>query len=304
MPYPVSSGNDAGIIEGLNYVLSGPSGLGQNFQGFSSRFSADLTGNFRLPFTQDGKTNLYVPAVNLSNAEQLDDRTIKYTFDTPQDPPPFSLGNGLSVTGVDPATYDSESLKAAGYSTGQIGVIECTTDYVIVRTVDRITVSLGTYVSGGSIQYVSTQNEIKSGYISTDCNGRVTIQGGNERVLISSQLTQTLEYEVITGPSDLNIWVALNRYVGTPNNDPVNPDYVFELDLRVMRNIYYYTALTSTGTIDLETVFSTIIDQPPPGYYWYILEVLFEYPAEGGVEVQVTRDTLGLRSLSAQAVKL
>jgi hypothetical protein len=303
MPYPVSTGNDAGIVEGLNYVLSGPGGLGQNFQGFSSRETAYLTGNFRIPFTQAGAAKLYVPAINLANAEQLDDRTIKYTFDSTQAKPPFSLGNGLYVTGVTPATFDSDSLKAAGYSTGQIGVVECTTTYVIVRTVDRITSSLGTYVSGGSIRYVSTQNEKDSGYISTDCNARVTIQGGDQRVLVSSQLTQTLKYQVISGPSDLNVWVVINRYVGATNNDPVNPDYVFERDLRLMRKIYYYTGLTGTGTIDLETVFSTILDSPPPGYYWYIQEVLFEYPATGGVEIQITEDKLGARSLSAQAVK-
>jgi hypothetical protein len=61
--------------------------------------------------------------------------------------------------------------------------------------------------------------------------------------------------------------------------------------------------LSGTGTLDLvETVFTGVIDSPTPGYFRYILEVLFEYPP-GGTDVQVTTDHLGLRSISAQVVK-
>ena len=34
--YPVDIGDDEGIVDAVNYLLSGPSGLGQNFSGFSS----------------------------------------------------------------------------------------------------------------------------------------------------------------------------------------------------------------------------------------------------------------------------
>ena len=45
--YPVE--DTAGLFEAVNYLLSGPSGLGQNFQGFSSYQPAYVTGTFRQP---------------------------------------------------------------------------------------------------------------------------------------------------------------------------------------------------------------------------------------------------------------
>ena len=39
------------VVDAVNYVLSGPSGLGQNFSGFSNYNSVYLTGNYRQPFT-------------------------------------------------------------------------------------------------------------------------------------------------------------------------------------------------------------------------------------------------------------
>jgi hypothetical protein len=293
-----------GLYEAVNYLASGPQGLGQNFSGFSAYEDGYLTGNFRAPYSQLTPANLYVPGISLSNAQQLDDRTIKYTFSSTQSTPPFALGNGLTVTGITPSTYNSSSLRDAGSSINQIGVIECTTTYVIVRTVAPIATPLGTYVSGGSINFIVAQNYIDSGYNSTDCNARVTVTGGTDRVFISAQMTQNISYNVISGPSDFRVWVAVNRYVGSANNDPVNPDYHFELDTTVSRKIYTYTGLSGTGTLpELETVFTSILDQPPPGYYWYILEIVLEYPDTGGVEVEVTNDKLGLRSLSAQVVK-
>lgn len=299
--FPVE--DQQGIIEGVNYLLSGPAGLGQNFAGFSEYADGWITGNFRSPFSQDSVAKLYVAPIGLSNAEQIDDRTIKYTFSSAQPTAPFAKGNGLTVTGITPSTFNSADLKNANSSINQIGVIECTTTYVIVRTASPIATPLGTYVSGGSIKYVSTLNYIDSGWTSTDCNAKVTVNGGTDRVFISAQLTQSIAYNVISGPSDFRVWIGVNRYVGTQNFDPVNPEYQFEKEATVSRKIYTYPGLTGTGTINLETVFTTVLDRPNPGFYWYILEVIYEYPDTGGVEVQVTETRTNLRSLSAQVVK-
>ena len=91
--YPVDVGDDEGILDAINYLLSGPAGLGQNFAGFSSYTPAYVTGNFRTPFAQTTPAALYVPPIALNNAQQLDDRTIKYTFTSAQPTPPFALGN-------------------------------------------------------------------------------------------------------------------------------------------------------------------------------------------------------------------
>lgn len=302
--FPVELDDDEGQADAINYLLSGPSGLGQNFAGYSDYNVKYLTGNFRIPFTQDNIAELYVAPIAISNAIQLDNRTIQYFFSgAPLASVPFALGNGLNVTGITPSSYNSTDLADSGASIFSIGVVECTDSYVIVRTRAPISAPLGTYVSGGSINYRLTENPNDSFYSSTDCNARVTVTGGTDRVFLSGQMTQTISYDVLSGPTELSVWVAIRRYKGFPNTDPVNPDYLFDPDGTVTRKIYTYPGLTGTGTLpELETIFSTAIDQPPPGYYWYILEVLFEYP-DDGTDIQVTTDELGLRSLSAQVVK-
>lgn len=298
MVYPVTS-NTTDIVEGLNYALSGPGGLGQNFAGFSNYDTAYLTGNFRIPFSQPSAANLYVAPISINNAQQIDQRTIKYTFTTAQPTAPFQLGNGLTVTGITPSTYNSSSLRNAGYSINQIGVIECTTTYVVVRTVANITQSLGTYVSGGSIEY-----SVMETYNSTDCDVRVTVLGGQERVFISAQANQKISYTA-TVATDINLYVEISRYTAALNYDPINPEFVFEGPDTISSRKYSYLGVTGTGEYDLETIFTSVIDNPSPGYYRYILEVYFEIDTDTTPlgDLQVTKDELSLRSITAQVVK-
>ena len=274
-----------GLYEAVNYLASGPSGLGQNFAGFSSYATAYLTGNFRVPFTQPTTANLYVPNIALGVSEMLDGRTWKFWFATPQATPPFSPGNIITVTGVADPFYDGN------YS--PIGVVSCTVDYVIART--NGTYSVEPPSSGGDV-YLNT-----SGYMSSDCNARVTTTGGSDRVFISAQLDNLISYVVSAGSDDLTYTVAVNRYKGYINNDPINPDYIFDLDSTVALKSYTYTGLSGTGTLPLqETIFTTLLDEPDPGYYWYILEV--EFTSAGG-NAGPTSCEFGLRSLAAQVVK-
>lgn len=298
MTYPVT-GTNAGLVEGLNYVLSGPGGLGQNFAGFSDYNAAYLTGNYRIPFSQTTAAKLYVAPIALSNAQQIDSRTIKYTFATPQATAPFALGNGLTITGITPSTYNSDSLKNAGYGINQIGVIECTTTYVVVRTVATITASLGSYVSGGSVTYTSMDT-----YNSTDCDVRVTVLGGQERVFISAQSNQKISYTA-TIASNVNLYVDISRYKAALNYDPINPDFVFEGPDTISSRKYSFAGVVGTGTYDLETIYTSVIDNPTPGYYRYILEVYFEVDTDVTPlgDFHVTQDLLGLRSITAQVVK-
>ena len=94
--YPIEVSDSEGIVDAVNYLLSGPSGLGQNFAGFSSYTPVKyLTGNFRIPYTQANPASLYVTGISVSNATQLDDRTIQYDFvGAPLASAPFSLGQG------------------------------------------------------------------------------------------------------------------------------------------------------------------------------------------------------------------
>jgi len=303
--YPVDIGDQEGIVDAVNYLLSGPSGLGQNFAGFSSSVPAWLSGNFRTPFDWDTIRNLYVAPINLSTSEFLDSRTLKFTFAAPEVTAPFEPGNIITITGVTipSGVYDYNGT----YST--IGVLSCTTTYCLVRLSSDETPTAS--ASGGNIR-MNLNNRDNS----TDCNARVTVTGGTDRVFISGQVDQAISYTVPSGTGELTIQVAVNRYRGFVNSDPVNPDYLFDIDGNVATKTYIRSGLTGTGTLDLlETIFSTLIDQPTrlnnpldpdyigpwPAYYWYILEI--KWTSTGTDPVYVTSDYLELRSLSAQVVK-
>lgn len=299
--YPVDPGDNEGILDAVNYLLSGPSGLGQNFAGFSSYEPAWLTGNFRTPFTWPSTRSLYVAPINLATAEYLDARTIKFTFSAVQPSAPFAQGNQVLVAGVADPYYDGTYTR--------IGVVECTTAYCTVRLGSDDTIQASS--TGGTISL-----NLDDFDLSTDCNARVTVTGGTDRVFISGQLDQAISYTVPAGTGELTITVAVNRYRGFINSDPVNPDYLFDFDGTVAEKVYVRSGITGTGDLDLvETVFSTLIDQPTilndplnagyigpwTAYYWYILEV--NWTSTGVDPVYVTSNEVGLRSLSSQVVK-
>ena len=285
--FPVELSDQEGIVDAVNYLLSGPAGLGQNFSGFSDFNPAWLTGNFRTPYTVTTPANLYVAPISLSTAEMLDERTYKFTFASTQPSIPFPLGNGVKVSGVSDSWYDGWYFI--------IGVVECTTDYVIVRFEASYPVEPPS--TGGTIELTTTGDF----YSATDANGKVTVTGGTDRVFTSAQLDNTISYDVSAGPADLEYTVAVNRYKGSPNLDPINPEYGFAFDKTISKKYYYVDGLTGTGSLSLiETVFTSVIDTPPPGYYWYIVEVKF-YSYTGGIEV--TQSEFTLRSFTAQVVK-
>ena len=295
--FPINDDNS--VQDAVNYLLSGPAGLGQFFSGFSSYIPAYLTGNYRPPFTDPSSlTSLYVSPINLSTSELLDPRTFKFTFASTQSSIPFALGAPVYVTGT-----TNDALYGGGY--GPIGVIECTTDYVICRTNGSYS---GTTATGGNISYSSTTvGSTDLTYISTDCNAKVIVNGNTDRVFISAQLNNIISF-VDTVDSNFTYTVTINRYIGYPNNDPTNPEYIFVLDKTngkspiVSQKSYQYFGLNSaTNPLDnVETIFSTVIDVPSSGYYWYIMEV--SYNTTVG-DLQVTNSELQLRSLSAQVVK-
>jgi hypothetical protein len=53
---------------------------------------------------------------------------------------------------------------------------------------------------------------------------------------------------------------------------------------------------------NVETIFTGVIDEPDPGYYWYILELNF-YSLAGTGPVNLVRSQLGFRSFTVQLVK-
>ena len=290
--FPVEVSDDEGLIDAVNYLLSGPSGLGQFFKGFSSYTDAYITGNYRLPYSQTVPAKMYVAPIACSSAVQLDDRTFKYIFSAPQPTPPFALGNNISGTGWATSFYNG--------GVGSTGVVECTTTYAIFRTTNYYP-GIGNDLAGGSVYWDATRSSSgRAIEISTDCNARVIVTGATDRVFISSQLNNIISYTTSTS-SDLTYTVAINRYLAESNADPINPDFVFGFDKTVSQKVYNLTGITGSGTLpEIETIFTTVIDDPEPKYYWYILDIMFETTAG---DLQVTECKVNLRSLSAQVVK-
>lgn len=289
--FPVELSDSEGITDAVNYLLSGPGGLGQNFEGFSAYLPGYLTGNFRRPYGQPTPALLYVAPIACSSAVQIDDRTFQYNFSSTQPAPPFQNGNNIAGDSWTNGFYNGGQ--------GQIGVVKCTTTYVIFRTTGSYP-GIGDDLAGGNVYWNATQDSGGDPIaISTDCNARVTVSGGTDRVFISGQLCNVISYESSTG-GDLTYTVQINRYFGSLNFDPVNPDYIFDFDATISSKVYTQTGITGTGTLpEIETTFSTVIDKPAPGYYWYILEVTFDTTGD----LIVNEAEFGLRSLSAQVVK-
>lgn len=258
--FPVNPGDSPGAItDAINYTLSGPAGLGQNFKGFSSEtvgatppvnVLSYLTGNFRPPFTQTTPASTRVAPIAVGTAQYLDPVTIKFVFAVAQPTPPFALGNGLVVVGVTPSgPYDGVFRGA--------GVLECTTTYVIIRVSgDGTTPGAGT---GGQISF----NPFGAGdFVSTDANAKVTVNGGTDRVFVSAQLNSILTYTA-TAPTQLTYSVMINRRVAIPNADPANPDFLFAYDKTIAVKNYSVTVDATESSVRALAVTSGI--SPVPG---------------------------------------
>lgn len=284
--FPVS--DIQGVYDSLNYVLSGPSSLGQNFASFGSSLNGDLTGNFRPPFTVDNfgtvpNIGIYVAPIALSTAEMLDERTFKYTYTTPLAQPAFQLGQPLTIAGVADPFYDG--------TFNAIGVVESTTTYVIARSQETYTLTANS--SGGTASM-----DVMATALSTDCNAKVVVNSPQDRVILSAQLNNTIYLDPAYLPGSIIYGVAINRYIAGPTNDVNNPDFRFEYDKTIAGKDTLLSVTTTS--IEQESLFVNFIDQPGPGYYWYILDLTFTDNAGGQI---VTNSLLGLRSFTAQVLK-
>lgn len=314
--YPIEESNESGILDAVNYLLSGPSGLGQNFQGVSAYKPTYLTGFYRKPFTVSKDllpppswTSIWPPPwyfspINVTNAYPIDVDPLtnkafyfKVEFD-PQPIPPFAIGMAANISGI--IDSDSSSFYDGYYNTP--GVQYCTTDYVIIKT--QSSYVYPTYVSGGTIN-----TDQSGGDVSTDCNARIYVTGGTDTVFISSQNEFTFDYDCLIDTT-ITLTLVVNRYYGfLDTTDPTNPDYKFIKDDRdgrdpiVSKQSQSWDITVGTGTLTSNKfIFTTVLDQGiPKGYYWYICEVRFDSSEYG--DAYPTNVQTGLRSLTAQVIK-
>jgi hypothetical protein len=303
--YPIESGDQAAISEGLNYLLSGPAGLGQNFEGFSAYLPAYIRPSTRQPWSlpvevgdpptaQPLNPSVYLSLpINNITVPTNPGRQIVLTFTTAQATAPFEYGDRLQVAGVVAGGVDPD------YFNGSYTVFSSTTTQVTLFTTGTFT--WPAYVSGGTVG----RNYLDLTPMDTECNARVTVAGPTDQVFVSAQLDLAWEYDCTTA-TDYNVVIAITRLRGFPTDVQGSNDFLFADTVLVSEKSFARSVTTGTGTQSLEAVFTTVLDGPNLdfGYYWYILTVMFEMPeVEPPFSTTIGRATTRLRSLTAQVIK-
>lgn len=258
--FPVE--NEPGLYEGINYLLSGPAGLGQNFEGFATTTPAYIRPAIRAPFTIPLNTtqnpDWYVAPISIGNIVALDTNSFQVTYSSTQSPVPFSAGDLVSIVDVDDAggeTFNGEYTVLSGNSAG-----------IVCGTVGSY--SWATYNSGGEVTRDWT--DVRT---STDCNAFVTIYGPTDQAFISSQIAFDFDYTASTAGSEFDVFVQVNRYRGFPVIGQPG-QFVFQFDNTVIERRYHYV-VSASGSDSKESIFTTALDSPGFGFYYYILEIEF-----------------------------
>jgi hypothetical protein len=300
--FPVE--DQTGMLEAVNALLSGPSGLGQNFQGFSAYKPSYFTGTYRRAFSvpvQDppqAPPPWYVAPLTITGITQITAYAFEVTFTGwSGTEPPFFPGQFVTIanttcSGADPNFYND-------YYTVP-GVLACTTTTVTIGTGNAYT--FPAWVSGGEVFVDVTDTNV-----STDCNARVTVQGGTDQVFVSAQIQLDFDYTVVN-PGNLTLYVKVNRYYAVLDvQTTTNRDYIFlsypDSDNKTVSQQSETFTLTTSGTqSSRDFVFTTVLDSGlPKNYYWYILEIDLLPDVIG--DIYVNSVTGNLRSLTAQVIK-
>jgi hypothetical protein len=81
----------------------------------------------------------------------------------------------------------------------------------------------------------------------------------------------------MTTASEWDIKIKINRYKGEPTTTAGDNDYLFDLDTNplVSQQVTHYLDTVSGVSGNVEYIFTTVLDQPSFGYYWYILDIEF-----------------------------
>jgi hypothetical protein len=294
---PIEIGDNAATNEAVNYLLSGPAGLGQNFQGFSAYLPAYIRPSTRQPFdlpievgdppvAQPLNPSIYLDIpINNITVPTNPGQQIVCTFTTPQATAPFAYGDQIDLAGVvagggDPNFYN-----------GSYKAFSCTTTTVTLFA--RATYTWPAYTSGGSVgrNYMNYGN-------STDCNARVTVAGPTDQVFVSAQLDLSYEYECFNNIS-YDVVVRISRGKGFPDSRPGSTDFLFADFVTISEKTFTKTVTVGSGTDTLEAIFTTVLDGPNLdfGYYWYILEVTFVIT--GGIVLQNDSQKFTLEGVTA-----
>ena len=163
--YPIEISDGEGIVDAINYLLSGPAGLGQNFDGFSDYSPLVMRPTFARPFTLPATTTLdaswylRLAATSAGPTPSNPTQFITIGFAGYTDAP-FQFGDTLRLTGfedsglpygVDAALDTPTGTKATLATTTTFGPLATTT---VTGTGSGAKVSV-TLTAGASTPYTS-----------------------------------------------------------------------------------------------------------------------------------------------------
>ena len=249
-------------------------------------------------------------------ANMLDEYTYIFTFSAPWVSPgdnhltPFYVGQPIIAQGFTNTIYNQTFTP--------IGVTECSTLSVTCRSDVKQTIQPADS-SGGNVSFSVTTLAFSAfpstyNFIHTDCNGVATVNNSTDRVFISAQLTNVITAKTPT--EGLNGYLAysvfVNRYTLTLSNNSNNKGYTVTYDKTLTGKLTYIDFAPGplpdnySNSQSIETIFTTVIDTPDIGYYWYSVDIAFNsrIPTDAPpYETLVVNNTLGLRSLTTQVVK-
>lgn len=271
--YPIEIGDNQGIADVVNYVASGPSGLGQYNVGFNKSTQGYVTGNYRVPYNSDSIVLMYRDPIPLSTSEWLDDYTWKYTFATPTPVPFFSIGNNITITGVTPSDYDG--------TFGRIGVVFCDENYVIARSPTPYP-NPGVVGTGGTVSLAAVAYDFPGVLddpilISTDCNGILSVVGPEDFVNLSAMVNceNNLGIAIDVFEPGINFGVMevstqLNRYKAFNSGTASNPEYFYEFDATVAeqrKSVPLGNGIGYVISLSIDASSGTKVDTTPSGFY-------------------------------------
>ena len=244
--YPIS--NQQGLVDSINYLLSGPAGLGQSFdgsytEGLITPQAANMTqaetwatgnlGNFQeinaLPVTPKEvirykdyltPTDFYYPGIStlpgglaISNITSLSDSVIEITYTptvfTNYTQSPFVNGQRVEISGVTPTDFNGTYVVINYQEPGEFAAPSTT-----VELLTDTPQTWPTYTSGG-IAEVNTFSLTQQQYIPTSAQAFVTVNGRDQRVFLSAQ--STLDFYTYVKFVDIVAYqpigtVNINRY--------------------------------------------------------------------------------------------
>jgi len=305
--FPVS--DQQGIIDGVNYLLSGPGSLGQSFQGYSSSQTNAITGDIvdantglivsGLPYVTgylqyyltDCMVNVGVSGgtdrvllsgqVNIDfNYTALNDSTLQYTVAINRYrayPNNNNTPEKYVYFGQDTVASHTYSINAATTSAGLQTVTASGTKIAytapasgsLVYPVDYIATGVNATTGSGLNAVLHIQIAYGAAGTYNDTNTKITV--------------------IAPGSN----W-AYGDTIKIPGSALGGINGVNDLTLTV-------TAVTAgSETNTQETIFTGILDQPELGYYLYAIELQW-YALTG--DVTINSGNMYVRSITAQVVK-